>query len=114
MSAMFRPGSWGRLESQYAIPRSHVPLSRVVWASLGSPLFGKIRNMLSVGSDAHGLVLQLHCLFGASRTLYIPWAHVRRAPNPTFSIALFPRETFLLGAGSIPLTIPEGHLAPPH
>ena len=85
-------------------------MTRVGWASLGNPFFGRIRNMLQVGSDAQGLVLHMEPFFGGPRTLYIPWAHIRRGSNPMFPLALFPRETFLLGQAGVPLTIPQSVL----
>lgn len=107
---MFTPGAFKELEPAYRVTHPHVQVTRVGWASLGNPFFGRIRNLLCVGSDAQGLVLHIAPLLGGPRTLYIPWAHIRRAPNPILPISFVPRETFLLGPAGIPLTIPRGVL----
>jgi hypothetical protein len=103
--------SWDDLVA-YRVPQSHLPLTPVGWALIGSAL-SAMRNVLSVGADAQGLVLQKSGLLGGSETVYIPWAHMRRGQPPSFPIASFPRETFLIGPAFIALTIPQGIVRAP-
>lgn len=98
--------SWSALAA-YRIPQAHVPVQTVGWALFGSA-FSAMRNSLAVGADAQGLVL-VH----GSETVYIPWAHMRRGSPPTFPIASFPRETFVIGPQAIELTIPQGVVRAP-
>ena len=103
--------SWDVL-APYRVAQSHLPLTPVGWALLGSA-FSAIRNMLTVGADPNGLVIQKHGVLGGSETYFIPWAHIRRGQPPTFPIATFARETFLLGPTAIAFTIPQGLIRAP-
>ena len=104
--------SWDDLAA-YRVQNAHVPLTPVAWALVGSA-FSALRNVLSIGADANGLVLQKKSLLlGGPETVYIPWAHMRRGQPPSFPIASFPRETFLVGANAVAVTIPAGIVRAP-
>ena len=57
--------SWDVL-APYRVAYAHVPLAPVGWTLFGSALHGI--NMLAVGFDANGLVLQKSALLGAAET----------------------------------------------
>jgi hypothetical protein len=107
--------NWSQLVQYYRVAQSHLPLTTVGWAMLGSAPFGVMRNALAVASDAYGLVLQKSGLLGGDETVYIPWAHMRRGEPPQFLIPIgtFPRETFLIGQAQLPLTLPQGMVRAP-
>lgn len=105
--------AWGDLERQYRVPQPHIQLVQVGSAILGSYPFGRMRNLLWIGADPNGLLLQKWWMFGSGTTLYIPWSHIRRGSPPTFPFAAYPRETLLLGPQMIPLTIPQGYIRAP-
>jgi hypothetical protein len=100
--------AWEDLERKYRVAQPHTHLALVGSAILGSAPFGEMRNVLSSGADANGIVLHK----GGS-TLYIPWTHVRRGQPPSFPVAAYARETFLLGPSAVSLTIPQGYIRAP-
>jgi hypothetical protein len=112
---------WPVLERRYAIRDPHLALQPLRWAVLGRGMFLNVRyrNMLHVGADARGLVLQyrplLSFLGARPKTVLVPWRDVRPGENsraiPNF--ALFPIKTLLLGPEGIALTMPRGIVRTP-
>lgn len=103
---MFGSGGWSQLEARYRVSSTALPLVPVKIAVVGG-LFGRLRNMLHLGHDAQGLVLQKGGLLSSS-TVYIPWAHIHRTSNPPLPIFTTPVESFLIGPEATLLTIPAG------